>query len=74
MPIKISNRWMPLAANGTIIETAEADGEGWRTVTGRLRPSRRNKAISALTNADLLENGCDCPRQVVATHRSELLP
>jgi hypothetical protein len=74
MPIKISNDRMPLAANGTIIETPEADGEGWRTVTGRLLPCRHDEAISALTGAELLENGRDCLRPVVAALRSELLP
>jgi hypothetical protein len=74
MPIKISNDRMSLAVNGTIIETPEADGEGWRTVTGRLRPCRRDQSISALTSAELLEIGCDCLHAVVAALRSELLP
>jgi hypothetical protein len=67
MPIKISKHRMPLAGNGTI------NGEGRRTVTWRLGPCRHYRAISWFTSAELLGNGCDCLRPVVAALRSELL-
>lgn len=72
MPIRIGAGIMHLEIDGRVVATATERAGGWWEVTCRPRFFDRNQAITALTVAELLENGRDSSDPVVAALCDEL--
>jgi len=72
MAIKIDDELMTLEIDGNVIAVAERRTGGWWEVTRWPRFFDRNQAITALTVAELLENGYRSDDPLVLALREEL--
>ncbi len=72
MSIKITDDFMCLEVDGTVIASARKRGDGWWEVSHWPRFFDRNQAITALTVTELLETGRDSEDPLVIALREEL--
>ena len=72
MPIKISEDFMCLEIDGTVVATARKRPDGWWETSYWPRFFDRNQAITALTITELLENDHDSNDPAVLALREEL--
>lgn len=72
MAIQIDDDFMTLQIDGTTIAVAKRLSGGWWEVTGWPRFFDRNRAITALTLTELLENGYRNDDPLVQALRGEL--